>query len=98
MTGQELDLPDGVYTAVVDAIEDGQARAFIEQDHDDITSLTLPSDELPEAGRHADAVFTIVVAQGAIDDWEYDPDATATRCEQAQSRFDRLSKRLSEDS
>ncbi|WP_435067606.1 DUF3006 domain-containing protein [Haloplanus sp. C73] len=97
MTETDVALANGTYTAVVDAIEDGQARVFIEQDNVECASLVLSADELPEPGRHADAVFTVVVTDGALAEWEYDPDATQARRAQAQSRFDQLSRRLSGD-
>jgi hypothetical protein len=71
---------------------------FVEQGNDELTSVILSGDRLPEAGRHADAVFTIIIEDGGIGEMEYDPDATDARRERAQSRFDRLSRRLSDDS
>ena len=37
----DTDLPDGEYTAVVDAIEDGIARVFFEQDGSDVFSTRV---------------------------------------------------------
>jgi len=86
-------LPDGTYTVVVDAIEDGLARAFVEQDGEEITSVLLDPAVLPADGRHADAIFELTITDGTTTTLEYDPETTASRKEAAQDRFDRLSKR-----
>lgn len=90
-------IEDGTYTAVVDAIEDGQARLFLEQDGEDVADTTLDAEQLPEEARHQDAILTVIVAEGEIQEMEYDPEATESRKEAAQDRFDRLSKRPGED-
>jgi hypothetical protein len=91
------DIDDGQYTAVVDSIEDGLATVFIEANGSDIGNAVIEAAELPEDGRHADAMLAVQIADGTVVEWEYDPDATETRRETAQDRFDRLSSRAPSD-
>lgn len=86
-------IEDGTYTGVVDAIEDGIARLFLEQDGEEVADTTIAADRLPEEGRHQDAILTVTIADGEVQDMEYDPEATESRKEAAQRRFDRLSER-----
>lgn len=88
-----IDLDDGTYTAVVDSIEDGLATIFYEHDGEDVASDVRKASDLPEDGRHADALFAVDVRDGEVIDWTYEPAETAERREAAQSRFDRLSSR-----
>lgn len=92
-----LELADGTYTAVVDSIEDGLATVFFEQDGEEIGDALLDAGELPEDGRHADAILSVSVADEAALEWEYRAAETERRTEAAQSRFDRLSKRPPSD-
>ena len=91
------ELPDGSYTAVVDSIEDGFATVFVERDGEDVGDAVLDVTQLPEDGRHADAVLDITVADDALVDAlvdaTYDAATTERRADSAQSRFDRLSER-----
>lgn len=96
MTGIDT-LSDGTYTAVVDRIEDGLATVFVEEEGEEITGDTIEATELPESGRHADAVFTVKITDGEITEWTYEPDTTETRQSAAQDRFDRLSSRPPSD-
>jgi hypothetical protein len=89
-------LVDGTYTAVVDAIEDGLATVFFEQDGEEVGNAILAASVLPEDGRHADAIFTVSVDSQAVT-WDYEPKTTEDRKEAAQSRFDRLSSRAPSD-
>jgi len=91
------ELPDGSYTAVVDSIEDGLATVFFEQDGAEVGDRVLEVAQLPDAGQHADAVLSATVVDGDVTEWVYQPDATETRRQRAQDRFDRLSERLSND-
>ena len=91
------DLADGEYTAVVDSVEDGLARVFFERDGEEVGDAVLDATALPEAGRHDSAVLSVAVADGAVDEWTYDPERTAARQEAAQDRFDRLSERPTDD-
>jgi hypothetical protein len=92
-----IDLDDGEYTAVVDSIEDELATVFFEQHGEDVASDTRPASDLPEEGRHADAIFTVDVHDGAVVEWRYEPATTQDRREHAQGRFDRLSSRPPSD-
>jgi hypothetical protein len=89
----EIDLSDGAYTAVVDSIEDGLATVFFESDGDEVGNAVVDAETLPEAGRRADAILAIEIADGSIATATYDPDRTADRSDAAQHRFDRLSRR-----
>jgi hypothetical protein len=92
-----IDLADGTYTAVVDAIEDGLATVFFERDGDDVGDAVLDADRLPEEGRHADAILDVRIEDGSIVTATYEPDLTEARSEAAQDRFDRLSERPPKD-
>jgi hypothetical protein len=92
MTGL-ADLTDGEYTAVVDAIEDGLATVFFEQDGAEVGSAVIDVETLPVDAHHADAILTVEVADGDLSQLSYDPDRTETRKQTAQDRFDRLSSR-----
>lgn len=93
-------LPDGEYTAVVDSIEDGYATVFFEHDGEEAGDAILDKSTLPKDGQHADAILSVTIIDGDLVEAEYEPEQTANRAEQAQNRFDRLSKRppSSEDS
>lgn len=88
-----IDLPDGEYTAVVDAIEDGLATVFFEQDEQEVGSAVLDAEALPDEARHADAILAVTIDDTELVAAEYDPDRTADRETAAQERFDRLSRR-----
>jgi len=92
-----IDLADGTYTAVVDAIEDGLATVFFEADGDEVGDAVLDADRLPDEGRHADAILDVQIEDGSIATATYDPERTSTRSEAAQDRFDRLSNRPPRD-
>jgi hypothetical protein len=91
-------LPDGSYTAVVDSIEDGLATVFFEQDGADVGHDVFEADELPEQGRHANAVLSATVVDDDVTEWTYHPKETEARQNRAQDRFDQLSERLGDDS
>ncbi|WP_254272020.1 DUF3006 family protein [Haloarcula marina] len=91
-------IPDGVYTVVVDRIEESLATLEVtDEDSDDRYSLVLDETELPEDGRHADAILTVELEDEEIIDAVYRKAETAERKESAQRRFDRLAKRLPRD-
>ena len=93
----EPELSDGTYTAVVDSIEDGLATVFFEEDGEEVGDTVLDAGELPEDGRHADAIFSVAVEDEDVIEWEYRKVKTEQRKEAAQSRFDRLSERPPSD-
>ncbi|WP_227133847.1 DUF3006 family protein [Halorubellus salinus] len=92
-----IDLDDGTYTAVVDSIEDGLATIFYERTGEDVASELRDATDLPETGRHADALFTVDVSDGEVVEWTYQPADTEERQEAAQDRFDQLSSRPPSD-
>ena len=89
------EIADGTYTVVVDAIEDGQGRLFIEQDGEEVGDAVVPVSQLPEDSRHADAILRATIADGALAALRYRPDETIEQSSAAQRRFDTLSDRAS---
>ena len=92
-----IDVPDGEYTAVVDAIEGGLATVFFEAGGDQVGDTLLEATVLPADARHADAVLSVTVSGGHVDDAAYRPERTASREEAAQDRFDSISRRPPSD-
>lgn len=90
-------LADGTYTAVVDAVEDGLATVFFEQDGADVGDAVLDASVLPADARHADAILSVTITDGEVVEATYEREQTADRAAQAQSRFDRLSERPPSD-
>jgi|SRR6056297_907017 len=88
-----IELPDGSYTAVVDAIEDGLATVFFEQDGVEKGNAVLDAEVLPDSGQHADAILSVTIEDGTIQTASYQPKQTADRQATAQDRFDSLSER-----
>ena len=88
-----IELPDGTYTAVVDAIEDGLATVFFEQDGVEKGNAVLDAEILPDSGQHADAILSVTIEDGTIQTASYQPKQTADRQATAQDRFDSLSER-----
>jgi len=85
-------------SGVVDRIVDGEtAVVLLESDSEVCDQLTVPVDELPEAGRHEGAVFDVSLVDGEPVAFSHRPDTERQRREAAQDRFDRLSKRLGEE-
>lgn len=95
MTDDSADLSDGEYTAVVDRFEDDLAVLEVTTP-DGLRELVVERHELPEDGRHQDAVLTVAVESHELVDAVYDEAETAERTEEVQNRFDRLSNRLGE--
>jgi len=60
-------------------------------------SLTVPADDLPQAGRHADAVLAVTLVDEELAEVTHEPTETDRRQRESQDRFDRLSRRLSDD-
>ena len=87
------------YSAVIDRIVDGEtAVLLLERDGETVDELTMDVDAVPEPGRHEGAVFEVAVEEGTVESFDYQPETEAERRDSAQRRFDRLSKRLGEDS
>lgn len=84
---------DGTYTAVVDRFEDDLAVLLIEADGETVGERVLDRKRLPEAGRHVDAVLSIDLDDGDVESIDYEEETTESRAEDAQRRFDELSRR-----
>ncbi len=85
------------YTGVIDRFEEDLAVILLEAEGDVVDELVLDRDELPADAAHVDAVLEVTLDDGEVTDLVYDADETATRKDQAQSRFDRLSERPPSD-
>lgn len=84
-------------TAVIDAIEDGLATVFFEQDGEEVGSAVIDAETLPADARHADAILAVKITDGEPSQLTYEPDRTESRKQAAQDRFDRLSSRPPRD-
>ncbi len=82
------------YTAVLDRFEGDDAVLLLEEDGEAVDDLVVPRSDLPGRARHQDAVFTVHVDDGRLVSIRYRPHGTRSREEGAQSRFDRLARRL----
>lgn len=89
-------IPDGRYTAVLDRFEDSQPVLELSND-DDRYELVVEQDALPQPARHVDAILQVELADGELVEVEYKPAESTERAEEAQNRFDRLSKRPPDD-
>ena len=90
------------YTAVLDrfeATDDGRELAVLlaEADGDVVDEFVVDRELLPADGRHENAVFAVTTADDELTEIAYRPDETEARTEAAQSRFDRLSRRPSDE-
>lgn len=85
--------PTGSLTAVVDRLEGDRAVLVLERDGETAGELVTDAGDLPDDGRHADAVLEVTLCEGRVVSVEYDPAATEARAESAQRRFERLSRR-----
>ncbi|MCU4719678.1 DUF3006 domain-containing protein [Halapricum hydrolyticum] len=94
MTNEPL---SGTYTAVLDRFEDELAVLLIEDDGDVVSDVTIERSDLPQPGRHQDAIFDVEFEDGEVVSVVYDSETTEKRSRAAQSRFDRLSRRLPDD-
>ena len=85
------------YTGVIDRFEDDLAVILLEADGDVVDELVLDRDDLPADAAHVDAVLEVTLKDGEVTDLVYDAGETATRKDEAQSRFDRLAERPPKD-
>lgn len=88
---------DGTYTAVLDRFEGEYAILQLEADGEAVDQVMVERSDLPEVGRHQDAVFTVEVSDTELVAVAYEPETTDDRREAAGERFDRLSQRLDDD-
>ena len=84
---------DGTYTGVVDRLEGDRAVLLLESDGETVAERVLDGERLPDNARHVDAVLEVRLRDGDVVDVTFDPEATASRAERAQRRFDELSRR-----
>lgn len=89
-------IPDGTYTAVLDRFEDSKAALELSGDEDRY-ELVVDQHDLPQPARYTDAVLEVEVVDGAIVAADYTPEESKRRVDDAQNRFDRLSKRPPSD-
>lgn len=89
---------DGSYDAVLDRIEAGTAVVLVEHpaSGEVIDELHSPASELPDDVK-AGCVLRVTVDEGSLVGIEPRPETTEDRRERAQSRFDRLSERPSNE-
>ncbi|MFC6824278.1 DUF3006 domain-containing protein [Halopelagius fulvigenes] len=90
-------MTEHIYTAVLDRFEEESAVLLLEREGEVVDETVVPRAMLPEAGRHRDAVFGVSLADEESMEFRYDPDRTRERRDAAQSRFDRLSRRLGDE-
>jgi hypothetical protein len=88
---------NGTYVGVVDRFEGDDAVVLLERNGDVVGQVIVSRESLPEAGNHVDAVLDVTVRVDAVEHLEYDPETTASRRENTQDRFDRLSERPPDD-
>jgi predicted AlkP superfamily phosphohydrolase/phosphomutase len=89
-------IPDGEYTAVVDRFDETLATLEL-SDGDERYNLVVGEEELPEDARHVDAVCHVKLVDDELESVEYVPEETIERKQEAQDRFDRLSRRPPRD-
>jgi len=94
---EHVAVEDGEYRAVLDRIEDGLATLILERDGEAVGQVLVAPERLPADARHADAVVTVAVEDGALVACRYENEETERRHERVQSRFDRLARRRDED-
>ena len=80
-------------TGVVDRFEGDQAVVLLESEGEVVDELVVDREDLPEDGRHDDAVLQLSLDEGEIVGIEYNQLETEDRREGAQNRFENLSKR-----
>jgi hypothetical protein len=91
-------VPDGTYTAVLDELEGALARLEVEAEGSgDLYELVVESETLPADGREPGAVMTVEVVDEEVIKAEYRAEETRKRRERARDRFERLSRRATED-
>jgi hypothetical protein len=89
-------IPDGTYTAVLDRFEDSDPVLELSGD-DGRYELFVEQQDLPQPARHTDAVLEVELIDGQLVRAEYKPAESEQRLDEAQNRFDRLSKRPPDD-
>jgi Protein of unknown function (DUF3006) len=96
MTDENTDSPQ-TFTAVLDRFEEEQAVLLLESDDETVDELVIQRDDLPESGRHQDAIFTVTVDGSTVVEIEFEPTETEERADATQEQFDRLARRPPDD-
>ena len=96
MTDENTDSSQ-TFTAVLDRFEEEQAVLLLESDGETVDEHVIQRDDLPESGRHQDAIFTVTVDGDYVVEIEYEPTETEERADAAQEQFDRLARRPPDD-
>lgn len=65
-------IQDGKYTGVVDAIEGGIGRVFLEQEGKDVAATSMNAARRPGEAPHQDTILTETVADGEVPEIAYD--------------------------
>ncbi|WP_435335899.1 DUF3006 domain-containing protein [Haloarchaeobius sp. TZWWS8] len=89
-------MTEKTYTAVLDRFEEELAVLLCEDGEEVVEELVIPRLFLPEEGRHQDAIFTLRVDDDGQTVLTYEPVETEERASSAQSRFDQMSRSLSD--
>jgi len=89
-------IPDGTYTAVLDRFEDSDPVLELSGESGRY-ELAVEQQDLPQSARHTDAVLEVELIDGQLVSAEYKPAESKQRRDDAQNRFDRLSKRPPDD-
>ncbi len=88
---------EGVYTATIDRIVDGEtAVLLLEEDGDVIEQFDVPIARLSDDTGEG-SVVRVTVVDDEVDSIEPAPDATAARAERIREKLDRLSRRLGDE-
>lgn len=85
-------IPDGTYTAEEDRIGDDVVTLLLEEDDRDAYELDVDMGVLTTEARHADSILSVEISDSKLGATTYEPEATETRQETTQSRFDRLAE------
>ncbi|ODR79396.1 hypothetical protein BG842_06910 [Haladaptatus sp. W1] len=96
MTDENTSSPQ-TFTAVLDRFEEKQAVLLLESDGEIVDELVIQRNDIPESGRHQDAIFTVTIDGSTMVEIEYEPTETEERVDAAQEQFDRLARRPPDD-
>jgi len=86
-----------VMTGVVDRFEGEQAVLLLESDAEVVDEVVVDEREIPEDGRHVDAVLCVELEEEDVVRISYDAAETEERKTSVQDRFERLSERPPSD-
>ncbi|WP_327051939.1 DUF3006 domain-containing protein [Halomicrococcus gelatinilyticus] len=86
-----------VMTGVVDRFEGDQAVILLESDTEVVDEVVVDEREIPEDGRHVDAVLRVELEEEDVVRISYEAEETEERKSRVQDRFERLSERPPSD-